>query len=275
VLLSFAVQAIFAQSQGRRAGPLQIVHAALLEAEDGFARSDTVYFPGETIYLAFNIQGFTVDRNSHVKLTYTIDALDPNGVPFVEPEVGKVDTELAPQDAKWTPRVRFSPAIPLFAESGKYKFVMLVTDQLTSKQATQEAPFQVRGRRVEPSATLAIRNFAFSREEEVEPLAEAAFRRGDVLWASFDMAGYKIADRNLVDVEYDLAVFNAENKQIFKQPEPAREKSSTFYARRYVHATFNLNLESGIQPGEYTILLAVRDNIGQQTYEGRYKFTVE
>ncbi len=264
------------QAPSRRSAAFQIANAALLEAEDGFAaRSDTIYLPGETLYLAFNIQGYTADRNSRVKLAYTIDALDPSGAPFVEPNVGKVDTELSPQDAKWMPRVRFSPALPLFVESGKYKFAIRVTDQISNKQASLEVPFQVRGRHVEPSPTLVVRNFAFSREEDGEPLSVAAFRRGDVLWASFDMTGYKIGDKNLLEVEYDLAVLNPEDKQIFKQPEPAREKGSTFYARRYVHAVFNLNLESNIPPAEYTIALAVRDHLGHQTYEGRYKFTVE
>ena len=268
------VDPAFAAEQPKK--PLAIVNAALLEAEDGFAaRTDTVYQPGETLYLAFNIQGYTVDRNSRVKLTYAIQALDFHGVPFVEPEVGKIDTELAPQDTKWMPRVRFSPALPLFAESGKYKFVIQVKDELAAKEAALETPFQVKGRYVELSATLVIRNFTFSREEDGEPITVPAYRRGDVLWASFDMTGYKIGPKNLVEVDYELSVVNAESKLIFRQPAPAEEKGTTFYPRRYVHAVFNLNLEKGIQPGEYTIALTVRDHIGDQTSESRQKFTVE
>ena len=255
--------------------PLTIVNTALLEVEDGFARSDRAYLSGETVYLAFNIQGYTADRTSHVKLSYRIDALDPNGVPFVEPEIGKVDTELAPQDAKWMPRVRFSPTLPPFADSGKYKLAIRVTDELTKAQVSQEVPFQVTGRDVEPSNTLVVRNFQFSRQEDGDPLPTPAYRRGDVLWASFDLTGYKAGEKNTIQVDYHVAVYNAENKLLFQQPEPAQEKGASFYPRRYVHAVFSLNLESTILPGEYTIVLTARDAIGNQTSESRHKFTVE
>ena len=255
---------------------LNILNAALLEAEDGFAASpDTVYQPGETIYLSFHIQGYTVDRNSRLKLAYIIDALDFKGVPFVESEAGKIDTELSPQDAKWSPRVRFSASLPPFADSGKYRLLMRVTDELARTQASQEMQFQVRGRNVEPSATLVVRNFQFSRQEDGNPLPVAAYRRGDTLWASFDITGYQTGEKNLVWVEYDLSVFDAENKLLYAQPQPAEDKATSFYPRRYVHAVFSLNLESAIPPGEYTIVLVVRDRLGNQTLETGQKFSIE
>ncbi len=252
------------------------VQALLLEAEDGFAaRADTVYLPGETLYLLLQIQGHAVDRSSRVRLSYRIEALDFNGVPFVEPELGKIETELAPQDARWVPRVRFSPALPPFADSGKYRFLIQVTDELAKTQARQEVGFQVRGRRVDASDALVIRNFAFSRQEDGEALPVSAYRQGDVLWAAFDLTGYKTGEKNLVSVEYTLVVVNGLSEVIFRQPEAAREQGTSFYPRRYVHAVFSLNLEKGIRPGAYTILLSARDSLGAQSSEGRFPFTVE
>jgi hypothetical protein len=260
----------------QKRAPFAIVNLALLEAEDGFAaRSDTVYLPGETLYLAFNIQGYTMDRQSRVRLHYRIDGVDPEGVAFVEPEAGKVDTELTEKDIKWMPRVRFSPAVPPFADSGKYRFRIQVTDELGKAQTTQELVFQVKGRLVEPSASLVVRNFAFSRQEEGDPLPIPAFRRGDVLWASFDITGYQTEKNNRLAVDYGITVYNAENKEVFRQPEPAREEGTSFYRRRYVHAIFSLNLEKGLAPGDYFVVLAVRDLIGNQTCEDRQKFSVE
>ncbi len=260
----------------QKKAPFAIVNLALLEAEDGFAaRSDNVFSPGETLYVAFHVQGYAVDRQSRVHLTYRIDALDPAAVPFVEPEISKIDTELAPQDAKWMPRVRFSPALPPFVDSGKYKFRIQVTDELAKSQVSQELIFQVKGRDVDASTELVARNFGFSRQEDGDALPIPAFRRGDVLWSSFDITGYKTSDKNRLAVDYGIAVYNGENKLIYKQPEPAREEGTSFYRRRYVHAIFSLNLEKGLQPGEYSVVLSVRDLIGNQTHESREKFTVE
>jgi hypothetical protein len=150
-----------------------------------------------------------------------------------------------------------------------------VTDELAKKDLAQDVGFQVRGRKVEPSAALVARNFQFSRQEDGEPLPAPAYRRGDVLWASFDITGFKTGEKNLLDVDYDLSVLNAENKVIFQQPQPAGERGTSFYPRRYVHATFNLNLEPGIQPGQYTIVLTLHDKLGSQTDQSRHPFTVE
>jgi hypothetical protein len=216
-----------------------------------------------------------MDRQSRVRLHYRIDGVDPEGVAFVEPEAGKVETELTEKDIKWMPRVRFSPAVPPFADSGKYRFRIQVTDELGKAQTTQELVFQVKGRLVEPSASLVVRNFAFSRQEEGDPLPIPAFRRGDVLWASFDITGYQTEKNNRLAVDYGITVYNAENKEVFRQPEPAREEGTSFYRRRYVHAIFSLNLEKGLAPGDYFVVLAVRDLIGNQTCEDRQKFSVE
>jgi len=265
-----------AQSPKQQKNALAIVNAALLEAEDGFAaRSDNVFLPGETLYLAFHIRGYAADRSSRVHLSYRIDALDFNRVPFVEAEIGKVETELSPQDAKWMPRVRFSPALPAFADSGRYQFQIQVTDELAGARVSQEILFQVRGRAVAPSADLVVRNFVFSRQEDGDPLPVAAYRRGDTLWASFDITGYKTGEKNLLSVDYDLQVLNGEGKLIYRQPEPAVEKGASFYPRRYVHAAFSLNLEKGLAAGEYTIVLAVRDALGSQAGESRHSFAVE
>ena len=206
---------------------LAIVNAALLEAEGGLsAPIDTVYRTGETLYLAFNVQGYTTDRGNHIRLGYRIDALDFKGVPFVEPDEGRIDTELAPQDAKWSPRIRFAASLPPFADSGTYRFVLRVTDDLAKSQVTQEVPFQVRGRIVPPSDNLVVRNFTFSRQEDGPALTTAAFRPGDTLWAAFDITGYKTGEKNRVAVDYTLQVLNGEGKVMYEQPEPAREAAS-------------------------------------------------
>jgi len=273
-LCSAALWAGAALAQQKR--PLAIVNAALLEAEDGFAiRSDKVYMPGESVYLAFQIQGYMVDRNSHVKLSYNINALDFKGIPFVEPEQGNIDTEVSPQDAKWLPRIRFSAAVPPFADSGNYKLALHVTDELAKTETSQELQFSLRGRNVPPSSTLVVHNFAFSRKEDGEPLPVAAYRRGDTLWTSFDITGYAGGEKNSLWVEYGLAVINPQDQKVFEQPQAAEEKGTSFYPRRYVHAGFTLNLEGGLPAGPYTIHLTVRDRIGGQAHESRHNFTVE
>jgi hypothetical protein len=61
----------------------------------------------------------------------------------------------------------------------------------------------------------------------------------------------------------------------YSQPQAATGKEQTAYPQRYQPGVLNLNLAKDQKPGEYTIVLMVRDNLGKQSYETREKFSVE
>ena len=146
-------------------------------------------------------------------------------------------------------KVRQQVLLPPLAGSGAYKITLQVTDDLDSAAMTsQEIPFEVRGRDVAPSDTLVVRNFHFYRgEEDREPLAVAAYRPGDTLWARFDITGYKLGAGNAVDVDYGISVLSPSGKALFTQDKAAEEKSSSFYPKAYVPGSMNLNLQSTIR----------------------------
>jgi hypothetical protein len=165
-----------------------------------------------------------------------------------------LDTTLAEEDKNWKPKMRQQIMIPPLAPSGQYKIAIQVTDDLNKTAvASQEIKFEVRGRDVEPSGELAVRNFHFYRaEDDREPLATAAYKPGDTLWARFDIVGYR-----------------------FAQEKAAEEKSYSFYPKPYVPGSMNLDLQKTIRPGNYAIAVTVRDHAGNQTCEAKGAFTVE
>ena len=108
-----------------------------------------------------------------------------------------------------------------------------------------------------------------------DPLAVAAYRPGDTLFARFDIVGYKFAAHNAVDVDYGISVVASSGKVLFTQEKAAEEKSSSFYPKAYVPGSMNLSLQSSIRPGQYTIVLTAHDHTGNQTCEAKEAFTVE
>ena len=134
----------------------------------------------------------------------------------------------------------------------------------------------VRGRQVEPSEKLVIRNFRFYRgEEDTQPVEKAAYRGGDAVWARFDIIGFQYGEKNRIDVSYVAMVISPGGKVLWTQPEPAVEQSESFYPKRYVAASFAINLLPKTTPGEYAIAVIVKDAVGKQTFETRQTFTVE
>ncbi len=257
--------------------PLAIVRPIVSDRDGGASvPSSFVHDPGETMFFSFQVEGYTASSGDRVNLSYKLDAFDPHGVRIMEPIAADIEETLAPEDKNWKPTVRHEIVIPPLGDSGTYKLVISVTDVVGKATATKEVPFEVRGRRVDPSDALVIRNIHFYRgEEDRESLAKAAYRRGDAVWARFDVIGYKFGEGNAIDVSYDVAVLAPSGKVIYTQPQAGSDRSQSFYPKRYVPAIFSLATKADTRPGEYTLLLTAHDGVGNQTCEARQSFTIE
>ncbi|MDQ6701459.1 MAG: hypothetical protein M3Z36_14865 [Acidobacteriota bacterium] len=251
--------------------------AHIHQMEDGPpAAADTTFVPGETVYVSFQVEGYRVSPEQKVHLSYRIDAVDPKGIRIVEPVESSVDAALAPEDKNWKPKARQSMLVPPIAPAGAYRVSIRVTDDLDHDTATQDVTFAVSGHHIPVSPTLSVANFGFFRaEEDPEPLKTAAYRPGDALWARFDIVGYKFGEGNSIQVSYGVAVLSSAGKTLYSQPEAALEKSFSFYPKPYIPGSMNLSLQPNMRPGEYAIVLTVRDVIGQQNFEAKHIFRVE
>jgi len=137
-------------------------------------------------------------------------------------------------------------------------------------------PFQVRGHEVAPSDTVVVRNFQFLKsEEDTVPMEKPAYKPGDAVWVKFDITGFKYGEKNKTDVSYSTSFLSPTGKVLWTQPELAVEQSESFYPKRYVAAQMGLNLLPNTRPGEYTIVLTVKDAVSGQTVESKYTFAVE
>jgi hypothetical protein len=226
--------------------------------------------------LSFLVSGYQVSEESQVNLVCHIEALDPQGVPLVEVIRQEVRTAVSPEDKDWTPIVRQSFVIPPLAPPGEYRILMAVEDRLASQEVKAELRFPVRGRQVAPSDTLVARNVRFLRgEDDLQPLQPPVYRPGNAVWVRFDIVGYKLGEKNRLQVSYGVSVLSPSGKTMYSEPQAAVEQGQSFYPKRYLPGTFSLNLSNNVRPGAYTILLTLRDEIGNQTVESRHEFTVE
>ncbi|MBZ5612130.1 MAG: hypothetical protein LAP38_28055 [Acidobacteriia bacterium] len=275
LVTTLAVQlALFAAPAEKK---LAIVAVAFAQFDDGPPTAhDEQFVPGETLFFRCQVEGYKKSDKDEVHLTYQVEAADASGVALRETESGKVEATLSQEDKNWMPKIRYTVVVPPLAESGQYHVLVKVKDELSGTAVEERATFLVTGRDVAPSDTLAVRNFRFFRgENDAAPLQVAAYRPGDALWARFDMTGYKIGEKNLFDIEYGLVVLRADGSTAYSQPEAATAKEAPFYPQRYQPGELNLNMPKDIATGVYTIVLTVRDNLGNQTAETREKFSIE
>lgn len=259
--------------------PLTLQHITLSQYEDGAAvPGDYTFEPGETIYFSFQVSGYKSigDETPSVGLDYTIDVQDPAGIAVVPAVAASTDVKLDPEDKNWMPKIRHTIPIPAGAVSGDYRILITLKDRVAFNQVEGKAIFRVRGLSTPTADALMIRDFHFFRgEEDKKPLDSPHYRAGDPLWARFEIAGYKFSGNNRFEVGYGLAVLRPNGEQMFRQDDAAVEKDESFYPRRVVPAGLSLSLNKDLKPGEYTLIVMVKDKVGGQTAEARHVFSVE
>ncbi len=262
------------------AQPKLAVDAALHQFEDGPILSPEYQFvPGETAYFSCRITGYRTlkkDETQTVKLTWQLRMLDPSSIPIDKDQAGVIEDHVLPQDKDWKPKFLASFIVPGFTPSGTYHVLAKVTDETAATEVTSDLTFRVRGRTVQPSETLLTRDFVFVRAEDDQvPMRDAVYHPGDMLWARFDITGYKLGENNRFSVDYGLAILNAAGAQLFAQPEAAQESKESFYPQRYVPGVLSLSLDPNVPKASYTLVVTVRDKVGNQTWETRQPFRVE
>jgi hypothetical protein len=259
---------------------LAIEAPALHQFEDGPELAPGYEFvPGETVYVSCRITGYKVfqkDEAQSVKLSWQMRAVDPSGVPIVKEESRRLEEGVSSQDKNWRPRFPTSFIIPGFAPTGAYKIAITVKDEIAGTEASTELAFRVHGHDVELSDQLAARNFQFLRSEDDKvPMHPVIYHPGDMLWARFDITGFKFGPNNQFAVDYGLAILDSSDHQVFSQPSAASDSNASFYPQRYVPGALSLNLDPNVPKGAYTLAITIRDKIANQAFETRQKFQIE
>jgi len=233
------------------------------------------FTPRDIAFFSFQVRGAR-KANDRLKITCRIQSFDPEGAALAPAVTRKTDAELAQEDRAWVPKFSYDVPIPPSALSGAYHVAIEVADELAQTSVKLRIDFNVKGRDVAPSETLAIRNPRFLRREEDETaLAEPAYRVSDAVWARFEITGFRRSAKNEIGVEYDVRLENPDGKVIFEQPNAAAEKNSAFYPIRWVPGVVSLNFKPGTRTGRYTIVVVLRDLVGNQTSEARLPFSLE
>ena len=256
---------------------LEVVRPIIAQSDGGIpVPAGYQHVAGETLFFSCRIAGYAKTTEEKVHVTYSLQAFDPKGAPLTEIYKNEMITDVAPQDKEWMPKIATEIQIPPLVGAGTYKVLVKIEDLVNNTKTELGVPFEVRSKIVEPSDTLVVRNFQFFRaEEDPQALQKALYRGGNVLWARFDIIGFKYGDKNRIDVSYIASVLGSGGKVLWTQPEPAAEQSDSFYPKRYVAASMSITLATNTTPADYTIAVTVTDAVGKQTYETKQAFTVE
>ncbi len=266
-----------APPQPAQSRKLAVVQAVLHDRSESAPsiRPDYRYIGGELIYFSFRIAGYQV-KNDKVNLRWLIYATDPDGRLLWEPLNGAISEEVTHNDENWLPRVNQTLPLPPQLRPGPHKLLIKVTDENGPSSIEHVAGFQVGGRPLPMPEVFSILGAAFYRsDQDASPLTEAVYRPGDPLFLKFQLAGFKLGEKNHFEVEYGIKVLRPSGKEMYAEPRAASESDAPYYPKTVMNGAVSLNLSADLTPGQYTIVLSARDVAGQTSAETTVSFKVE
>ncbi len=274
---AFVLCLLAAPPQPAQSRKLAVVQAVLHDRGESAPSvpPDYRYIGGELIYFSFRIAGYQV-KNDKVNLRWLIHATDPDGRLLWEPVNGAISEEVSHNDENWLPRVNQTLPLPPQLPPGPYKLLIKVTDENAQSSIEHAAAFQVGGRPMPAPDGFSILGAAFYRsDQDASPLADAVYRPGDPLFLKFQLAGFKLAEKNHFEVEYGIRVLRPSGKEMYAEPRAASESDSPYYPKKVMNGVISLNLSADLTPGQYTIVINARDVAGQVPAETTVSFKVE
>lgn len=262
-------------------GDLRVAHAIWSKYEGGPPLQAPVSFdPGELVAFRARLAGFRMAevefQRYRVFLTYEISAFDFRGIPIGETRKDIINEAIHQEDKDWLPAIQHTLFLPPLAEFGDYEIRIRVRDEISQRQASFTLPFRVNGKQLPSLSSVSVLNFGFYRAEaDRSPMPEGVYRPGNTLWARFDVAGFRIEEKNRFQVVCDVQVKNESGAVLFEQPEALREDASPEYPRRYVPGVFSLAIKPGTPKGRYFIAVIARDLLSDETAEESFPFSIE
>lgn len=271
-----------AQETPTETSKLAIVDAGIEASEDApFVPAGYSFLPGDYLYFTFQIAGFTAHSLNRgevrtISLTYKVVPQDANGVPLTEPVTDSIKAELNNEDKNWTPKRRTSFLLPSYLAAGDFRVRVEALDEFGKVEITKDFPFHMGGVHIEGLPSLNVQHFEFLRhEDDRQPLDIPAYSPGDVVFARFDMAGFKLAGDNTYSLEYGLAITQPNGKPFLDAPHAADLKASSFYPAQFLPGVIHITTPPNSVKGTYLLTLTVHDLNGNTKYETKKSFSIE
>ena len=233
---------------------------------------DYVFTPGSPVTLSFRIIGFA-HKSRAVSLTYSVEAVDCEGIPFEAPTQGRITGKIY---REFTKPVVVSTLIPPSPRAGEGRFRVSVQDELANVIYRTEFPFLVESEQpaiTEEFAILSPRLFR-SREDTNSAAREVAFGPGSSVWCRFYLSGFQRGQNNQYDLSYGLTLRDSTGRVLLDEKQALADRRESFYPRWMLNGTVSLQLEKTIRPGDYVIELRALDRQGKQDAAANVPLTV-
>lgn len=244
-----------------QAGTLKLTNVRTTYGELGGTRPDTKYMPGDVVFFAYDIEGFTLSESGHVQYRMSMEVLDKNAKAiFKQDPADKVD--FLPLGGSKLP-ARAYVLLGLDMEPGPYTMKLTVVDTASMQQQTLEKTFEV------IKLDFGIVGVYASVDERGQIAASTTGQVGQSVFLQFATVGFE-REKGVADPQPNVTVemmpLDDGGKPTMKKPDTFTQSkdSQTKLDKNDTNILFRFMLPM-TRPGKYTVRLKATDNITKKT----------
>jgi hypothetical protein len=240
-------------------GGLQLTNVRLTVGELGPPRASARVLPGEVLFIAYDIDGLTIDKSGVVKYTMGMEVQDAAGRPVFKQEPQELPETLPLGGNKLPARVFIT--IGLDQPAGMYTCKVTITDTVNKASNNLSVKFEVL-----PKDFGIVQVFT-SYDPEGKFVAPTAGQVGQMLYIHHSVPDFKRDPKTKQpDVEFKYSIVDEKGQPTLPQP---------FVTRQDAMSPFKIDEKAGMfarffpvfltRPGKFTVKITATDKVGNKT----------
>jgi uncharacterized RDD family membrane protein YckC len=254
------------------AGNLKLINFDFLQSKDGPPRPPAPYKTADTVYIKYDVVGFTTDQEGKIDLLLRAVAMDPNGQAMHAPwekELRQTIPDNSPVNGS------FNVELPLFVPPGTFRIDLRIEDKVKNTTLQFAPVFQVEATPIPPADRLEIRDFELSLSKEGPPVASPVLEGGGTIYMRWKMFGLQFQGDRL-DFRTGLKVLSPSGKVLLEEPNYVAVNDPFVYhpPSFFLPITGHLSVPAGLEKGLYTAKFEMRDGFSNASLEYTARFEV-
>jgi hypothetical protein len=240
------------QVPGGAGGAMRLNNTRLTYGEFGAIRVDNKYLPGDVFYLAFDVEGITLDKQGKVIYSMGMEMTDPKGNSvFKQTAVDR--EEFLPLGGNQLP-ARAYLSLGTALTPGIYACSVTITDRATKAAKTLTQNIEIL-----PNS-LGIIAAYLSNDQKGEIATAPIGVVGQSLWVNFAVIGFQRNGKKQPDLDIQMIAFE-KGKQILEAP------ITSSFTKEVDPEAFSVAIQHLLplsRPGEFTVEFRATDNISKK-----------
>lgn len=141
MMTAIALAALLGGTPAQPAGNLKLNNVRLTMGEFGPPREGAKLLPGDVLFIAYDIEGLTIDGEGTARYTMSMEVINPNGKPLLQ-QAPREAVEFVPLRGNRMP-ARAYVTVGLDEAPGEYNCKLTVTDPKTKATDSLNVKFEV------------------------------------------------------------------------------------------------------------------------------------